>query len=61
MAAPQLVIRVAGDLKEFRANLLEGTAQIETTKSALVKMAGSYDGSKIIQQAGATVAKIQEM
>lgn len=62
MAAPQLVVRVAADLKEFRKNLQEGVVgQIEVTKSALVKMASSYDGSKIIQQAGLTAAAIQQI
>lgn len=61
MDAPQLVIRVAGTIKELQANLAEGVNQIETTKAALQRMASSYDGSKIISQAGATAKAIQDI
>lgn len=62
MAAPvALAIRVAATLDELKRNLAEGVSQIETTKGALQKMASSYDGSKIITQAGATAAAIHEI
>ena len=61
MAAPELVIRVAADIRALKANLAEGVNQIEVTKSSLLRMASSYDGSKIIQQAGLTAAAIQQI
>lgn len=61
MGAPALVIRVAATLDELKKNLAEGRQEIEVTQGALVKMASSYDGSKIIQQAGATAAAIQQV
>jgi hypothetical protein len=38
-----LVIRVAANLTELRANLAEGVNQIETTSSAMKRMATAYD------------------
>lgn len=61
MAAPQLVVRVAANLADLKKNLAEGINQIEITSQSLVRMAASYDGSKIIQQAGATAAAIQQI
>lgn len=61
MANPSLVVRVAANLTELKANLAEGVNQIETTQQALSKMSSAYDGSKIIQQANATAAAIQQI
>lgn len=59
MAEPVLVVRVAANITELRKNMLEGTATIETTKSAMTSMANSFDGSKIVSQAGAVMAQIE--
>lgn len=59
--ATDLVIRVAANLAELRTNLAEGVSQIETTRSAIVQMSNAYDGSRIISQANATVAAIQQI
>ncbi len=61
MAAPVLQVRVAATLNELKANLAEGVNQIEITRSALQRMANGYDGSRIISQAGATAAAIQQI
>lgn len=58
---PALVFRVAATIEELKKNLAEGKNQIEVTQQALVKMAASYDGSRLIQQAGATAAAIQQI
>ena len=61
MAAPVLQVRVAARLDEFRRNIAEGVAQIETTRSALSRMASGFDPAILIQRAGATVAAIQQV
>ena len=58
MADTPLVIRVAANLEELRANLAEGVNQIETTSSAMKRMATAYDGSRTISEAGAVMAAI---
>src|SRR5436853_392374 len=59
MADPALVVRVAANLSEFKSNLAEGVNQIETYKSALARAASAFDGSRIVQQASAAAAAIQ--
>lgn len=59
MADPTLVVRVAANLSEFKSNLAEGVDQVETYKSALSRAASAFDGSRIVQQAGAAAAAIQ--
>lgn len=61
MADPTLVVRVGANLDVLRANLADGTNQIETTASALTRMSQAFDGSKIIAQAGAVVQSIQNV
>lgn len=58
MPDPTLVVRVAGDLKELKANLAEGVNQIETYKGALKSAAAAFDGTRIVQQASAAAAAI---
>ena len=53
-----MVVRIAANLDELRKNLAEGKNQIETTTAAMQKMARSFDGSAIKQQANAMVAAI---
>lgn len=59
MGDTPLVIRVAANLEELRKNLAEGSAQIESTSSAMRQMATAYDGSRAIAQAGAVMAAIE--
>ncbi len=56
-----LVIRVAANLDELRKNMADGAGVIDVTSQALTRMSSSYDGSKIIQQANATAAAIQQI
>ncbi len=59
MAAPQLVVRVAANLSEMKANMAEGVSQIETYTSALKTASNAYDGSRVVTQANAAAAAIQ--
>lgn len=38
---PALIVRVAANLAELKANLAEGKSQIETTTAAMTKLASS--------------------
>jgi hypothetical protein len=58
---PSLVVRVAANLEELRANLAEGKAQIETTTQAMSKLATSFSGERLIQQAQNVVAAVNEI
>lgn len=59
MADPTLVVRVAANLSEMKANLTEGVSQIETYSSALRSATSAFDGSRIVSQASAAAAAIQ--
>src|SRR5581483_9965984 len=59
MSDPSLVVRVAANLSEMKSNLAEGVNQVETYTAALRSASSAYDGSRIIAQAGATAAAIQ--
>lgn len=62
MPAPiALAFRIAPDLSTLKANLAEAVSQIETTKTALQKMANGFDGSKIIADANAMVLAINKI
>jgi hypothetical protein len=62
MAEPVLVVRVAANLSEFKQNFAEGVVgTIDTTKGALASMSTAFDGSKIIVQANAAQAAIQQI
>ena len=59
MSDPTLVVRVAANLAELKANLAEGLPQIETYRAALARASTAYDGSRVVQQASAAAAAIQ--
>lgn len=61
MAQPSLVIRIAANIEELKRNLKEGRDMIETTTSAMTKMAASFSGDRIIQQAHNVVAVVDRM
>lgn len=61
MANPALVIRVAANLAELKANLIEGKAQIETTTAAMTKLAAGLQGDKLIQRAHDIVAAVNQI
>jgi hypothetical protein len=62
MAAPAaFAIRIAGDLAEFRKNLDEAKAQVETTKKAMQAMANGLDGSRVIANANAMAKAISDI
>jgi hypothetical protein len=58
---PTMVIRIAANVAELRANLAEGKAQIETTTAAMQKLATSFTGDKLIQQANNVVAAVAQI
>ena len=59
MNDPTLVVRVAANLAEMKANLSQGVSQIETYTSALKQASAAYDGSRVVSQASAAAAAIQ--
>jgi hypothetical protein len=58
---PTMVIRIAANVAELRANLAEGKTQIETTTAAMQKLATSFTGDKLIQQANNVVAAVAQI
>jgi hypothetical protein len=60
-ANPAMLIRVAANLAELRANLAEGKSQIETTTAAMQKLAASLDGGPLIQRAHNITAAINQV
>ena len=58
---PSMVIRVAATIAELRANLAEGKSQIETTTSAMQKLATSFSGDKLIQAANNVTAAVNQI
>lgn len=56
-----LAFRIAANLTEFRANLAEAQAQLETTKQAMQRMANGFDGSKIIADGNAIVKVVTDI
>jgi len=58
---PTLIVRVAATLDELRANLAEGRSQIETTTAAMGKMAASFSGDKLMQQANNVMAALTQV
>lgn len=61
MSDTPLFVRVLGNLDDLRKTLAEGTTDIITTSNQLKSMGNAYDGSRIIQQAGATAQAIQNV
>lgn len=62
MAAPvPLAFRIAANLDEMRRNLADAKAQVETTKSAMQRMANSLDGSSVIANANAMVKVVTDL
>jgi hypothetical protein len=57
-ANPAMIIRIAANLAEFKANLVEGKNQIETTTAAMGKLASSFSGDKLIQAAHNVTAAV---
>jgi hypothetical protein len=60
-ANPQMLVRIAANLEELKRNLAEGRSQIETTTTAMQKLAASFRGDKLIQQAQNVVAAVNEV
>lgn len=56
-----LAIRIAADLKAFKANMAEMRTQLETNASAMKRMSSSFDGSKVIGDANAMVKAIHDI
>jgi hypothetical protein len=60
-AAPVMVVRIAASLAELKKNLAEGKNQIETTTQAMAKLATSFQGDKLIQQAHNVAAAVNQI
>lgn len=58
---PMLIVRVAATIEELKKNLAEGVNQIETTTAAMGKLAASFSGDKLVQQANNVVAAIVQI
>lgn len=58
---PALIVRVAATIAELKANLAEGKSQIETTTAAMGKLAASFSGDKLIQQAQNVTAAVNSI
>src|SRR5688572_21939898 len=56
-----LAIRIAADLKAFKANMAEMKTQLETNAAAMKRMASAFDGSKVIGDANAMVKAIHDI
>lgn len=56
-----LAIRIAADLKAFKANMQEMRVQLETNQAAMKRMASAFDGNKVIGDANAMVKAIHEI
>ncbi len=56
-----LAIRIAADLKAFKANMDEMRVQLETNASAMKRMSSAFDGSKAIGDANAMVKAIHDI
>ncbi len=56
-----LAIRIAADLKAFKANMEEMRTQLETNASAMKRMSSAFDGSKVIGDANAMVKAIHDI
>jgi len=58
---PAMMVRIAANLDEFKKNLGEAKSQIEATTQGMQRMAASFSGDKLIQQAGNMAAAIQKV
>lgn len=58
---PSMLIRIAANLEELKKNLKEGRDQIETTTAAMSKIAASFQGDKLIQQAHNVAAAVNQV
>lgn len=56
-----LVIRVAANISELRANLQDGVTQLETWKSAMSAATNAFDGSRVVGQASAAAKAIENV
>lgn len=61
MAAPSLSFRVAANLQEFRANMAELKAQLETTRQSMQKIGTAFEGARLISDANAMVKVVAEL
>jgi hypothetical protein len=58
-----MVVRIAADLKEFKANLLDGRAQIEALGTSVAKLSGTWKAhsTKLVQDANNITAAIDKI
>lgn len=61
MAQPSMSVRIAANLAELRKNMAEGRDQIEATRAGFQKLATSFQGDKLIQQAHNVAAAVHEV
>lgn len=56
-----LAIRIAANLADFKRNMEEMKAKIETTNSAMKRMSSAFEGSKVIADANAMAIAIDKL
>ena len=56
-----MVVRIAANLQELKQNLAEGRNQVETTTAAMGRLASSFRGDRLVQQAHNVAAAVQEI
>lgn len=61
MSNPSMVVRIAANLAELKANLAEGKNQIEATTAGMQKLATSFQGDRLIQQAHNVAAAVNQI
>jgi hypothetical protein len=58
---PSMVVRIAGNVDELRANMAQGRSSVEATTAAVRKLGSGLDGSKIIGQANNIVQAVDRV
>ena len=58
---PGMVVRIAANLAELKANLAEGRNQIEMTTAGMQRLANSFSGDKLIQAAHNAAAAVHQI
>ena len=59
--ANPLAIRIGANLDDFKKNMLEMKAQLETTKAAMAQMSNAFDGSSVVARANAAVKAVADL
>src|SRR5690349_1235686 len=58
---PSLVVRVAGNLEALQASLKDGEKAVQATSAQIQKLAGSFNGDRLVTHAHNVTAAIKEV